>query len=182
MNKENDVLGSLRIKKPVLIPGLGKIFWSTSYRSSKYTKEVDFLDSNYVPHWVTHFCVPKVNNVLESDFQYFNLDLRLEKPFEMGVYNWATKDVNSLLGTTDVQYIANGNNDATLDQLSLPEYLVLSLESMLSKFNGESMLCQYYSMSGDDPLLVKIEFIHCETSKMQRDDLLMTIASMLIPH
>ncbi len=177
---ESDVIESLGIKKPVLIPGLGKLFWRLSYRSSQYSDEVDFLDASYVPNWITHYYVPRANNILENEFQFFYLNLILDRPLREGDYSIVGMHIDHLLGTTDVGYMTYGDEDATLDQLSLPKNLVLALKSILVNLHGGEMSCRYYNIDdADDPLLVEIDFVRCETSEIPPDDLLLTIASVI---
>lgn len=175
-----DTIGSLRIKDPVYIPGLGMLFWQMTHHSSSYTDEIDFLSPKYIPNWVSHYAVPKRNNILEVGFQYFFLDLILARQLDRGVYNEVHMYYDPFSETYKKEYYVLLNDNATLEDMSLPRKLILALQNILVNLNGESMTCRYYNYDiTDDPMRVEIEFMHCETEGISPDVLLLTIGSIL---
>lgn len=176
-----NTLESLAIKEPLTLGDLGSIFWAESYLSKVGEWEAGNF-ANFLKWcnegWITHYYVPYGGG--------FGLTLRLSQPLKENSFacvrifrGWVVQNDSIAIGTESEFHSAEG--EVALQELVLPEGLVLCLRDLLLELEGEELFCLYDSLPQEegDPLEVWIEFHGCEKLPTTPEDLLKLIAERL---
>ena len=171
----DDTIESLRIQEPISIPNLGLLFWLPSHVFGERCH--DDWQKFISQKWTTHYAVPSPSCYEKR--QDFGFKLVLNQPFRTSGFDNIDIRVDYLLRTIETDYTVDWEQGVSIDKLSLPNNFVLALKSILLNLHGTELSCYNGCIDDDDLRKVMIEFKGCETWEVDRDDLLLSIASIL---
>ena len=151
-----DTINDLQIKEPLLVAGLGSIFWGRSYESCHVPPGMDSGDFNVISRlpWTIHYAIPSYGGV--------RFELKLKTPLRTeGVEN-VMINIDWLMRSVDRTFMRDGDQGMRVEDLSLPRRLIECLEKLLIVWQGEDLMVDYCCWPEEgNPTSIMVSFSRC---------------------
>jgi hypothetical protein len=169
-----DTIECLSIKEPLSVPRLGSVFWAQSYASARADNDSNPNFGAFLSQpWTTHYAVPLHGGLA--------LEIKLAQPLRSNEgFESVRMCVDYIMSMVRSSYTCDWNQQAKIDDLSIPGPLITALKELLMLWQGEDLVIHYSLLPGEwDPLSISAQFSYCRKLPENADEALRLIAGRL---